>query len=100
MLSGAAFSQSEMQVVGRFAIDRTEVRIAQFQKFVDATKFLSAAERTSGGSTYESSWAQRKGWTWRAPSGKTGTANEPAVHINDGKAQNIYKRPNLSLSNR
>jgi formylglycine-generating enzyme len=87
LLSGGAFSQSEMQVVGRFAIDRTEVSIAQFQKFVDATKFLSAAERAGGGSTFENGWEQRKGWTWRAPFGKTGTANEPAVHITYGEAQ-------------
>jgi formylglycine-generating enzyme len=71
-----------MQVIGRFEIDRTEVSIGQYQKFADATKTVTAAERAGGGSTYEAGWEQRRGWTWRAPFGKPGAANEPAVHVN------------------
>jgi formylglycine-generating enzyme len=76
-----------MQVIGRFEIDRTEVSIGEFQKYVDATKTVTAAERAGGGSTFEGGWEQRRGWTWRAPFGTPGAANEPAVHINHAEAQ-------------
>jgi formylglycine-generating enzyme len=82
-----SWAQSDMQAMGRFAIDRTEVTIGQFQKYVEATKTLTAAERVGGGSTFEAGWEQRKGWTWRSPYGKAGGPNEPAVHINFNEAQ-------------
>jgi formylglycine-generating enzyme len=69
-----------MQRVGRFDIDTTEVTVAQFQRFVQATQTVTAAERT-GGSTYEARWEQRPGWNWRPPFGKPAAANEPAVHV-------------------
>jgi formylglycine-generating enzyme len=87
-LCTAAQSQTlPMQAIDRFEIDRTEVSIGQFQQFVDATKTVTAAERAGGGSTFEAGWEQRRGWTWRAPFGKPGAANEPAVHINYMEAQ-------------
>jgi formylglycine-generating enzyme len=49
----AASAQTDMQAVGRFSIDRTEVSIGQFRKFVEATKAVTASERAGGGSTYE-----------------------------------------------
>lgn len=76
-----------MQVINRFEIDRTEVSIGQFRQFVDATKTVTAAERAGGGSTFEAGWEQRQGWTWRAPFGKPGAPDEPAVHINYAEAQ-------------
>ena len=76
-----------MQLIGRFEIDRTEVSIGQFQQFVDVTKTVTAAERAGGGSTYEAGWEQRRGWNWRAPFGKPGAANEPAVHVNYAEAE-------------
>jgi formylglycine-generating enzyme len=84
-------AQSEMQTIGSFAIDRTEVTIGQFQKYVDVTKTVTAAQRAGGGSTFESGWEQRKGWTWLAPFGKPGGENEPAVHINFSEAQAFCK---------
>jgi formylglycine-generating enzyme len=90
-LPGTAFAQSTMQNIGRFEIDRTEVSISEFQKFVDATKTVTAAERAGGGSTFESGWEHRQGWTWRAPFGKSGGPNEPAVHINFGEADAFCK---------
>jgi formylglycine-generating enzyme len=90
-LPGTAFAQSTMQNMGRFEIDRTEVSIGEFQKFIDATKTVTAAERAGGGSTFESGWEQRKGWTWRAPFGKSGGPNEPAVHIDFGEAEAFCK---------
>jgi formylglycine-generating enzyme len=80
-----------MQAIDRFEIDRTEVSIGQFQQFVDATKTVTAAERAGGGSTFEAGWEQRRGWTWRAPFGKPGAANEPAVHVNYAEAQAFCK---------
>ena len=71
---------ADMQRISRFDIDTTEVTVAQFQRFVDATQTVTAAERT-GGSTYEAGWEQRKGWNWRTPFGKPAAANEPAVHV-------------------
>jgi formylglycine-generating enzyme len=83
----AAIAQDDMQTIGRFAIDRTEVTVAQFQKFADAIKIMTAAELAGGGNTFEGGWQQRKGWTWRSPFGKPAGANEPAVHVNYTEAQ-------------
>ena len=80
-----------MQPIGGFEIDRTEVSIGQFQQFADATKTVTAAERAGGGSTYEAGWEQRRGWNWRAPFGKPGAANEPAVHVTYAEAQAFCK---------
>jgi Sulfatase-modifying factor enzyme 1 len=66
LISSAACAENEMQIIGSFAIDRTEVTIGQFQRYVDTTKTVTAAERAGGGSTFESGWEQRKGWNWRA----------------------------------
>ncbi len=82
---------TQMQRVGNFEIDRTEVTIGQFQSYVDATKAVTSAERIGGGSTYEAGWEQRKGWTWRAPYGKPGAANEPAVHVTCDEAAAFCK---------
>ena len=76
-----AQSSAPMQRIGSFEIDRTEVTIGQFQRFVDATRAVTSAERRGGGSTFEAGWEQRRGWTWRAPYGKPGAADEPAVHV-------------------
>jgi formylglycine-generating enzyme len=83
VLTGSAQAQSntDMQAVGRFEIDRTEVTVGQFRRFVDATGTVTQAERAGGGSTYEGGWQQRRGWTWRAPFGTPAGDREPAVHI-------------------
>lgn len=86
-----SFAQTGMQSMPRFEIDRTEVTIGEFQKFVDATKTVTAAERAGGGSTYEAGWEQRKGWTWRAPFGMPGGPSEPALHINYNEAEAFCK---------
>ncbi len=82
----AAAQDDGMQPVGRFAIDRTEVTIGQFRRYVDATGTVTAAERAGGGSTYEGGWQQRRGWTWRAPYGRPGGEREPAVHVTHAEA--------------
>ena len=42
----------EMQKFNNFQIDRTEVTIGDFRKFVEATKFCSQAEVEGGGFEY------------------------------------------------
>ncbi len=86
LAAALAFAQTDMQRIGSFAIDRTEVSVGQFQKFVDVTKTVTAAERAGGGSVYEAGWETRTGWTWRAPFGKPASATEPAVHLNHHEA--------------
>jgi formylglycine-generating enzyme required for sulfatase activity len=75
-----------MQPVGRFEIDRTEVTVAQFRAFVNATGLVTAAERAGGGSTYEGGRQRREGWTWRAPFGSPARDEEPAVHVTHAEA--------------
>ena len=70
-----------MQRISAFEIDVTEVSVAQFRSFVQATGLKTAAE-ISGGNTYEAGWEQRRGWNWQTPFGKPAAGNEPAVHVN------------------
>lgn len=78
---------THMQTVGEFAIDRTEVSIGQFREFVDATGFITKAEKAGGGLVYESGWQQKPGWNWRSPYGTTASPDEPAVHITFDEAE-------------
>ncbi len=77
----------EMQRIGAFEIDRTEVTVGQFAQFAAATKFETQAEKKGEGLTYESGFEPRKGWSWRAPFGKPAHADEPAVHVTYDEAQ-------------
>ena len=77
----------EMVAIGGFEIDRTEVSIAEFAEFADATGFVSRAERAGGGEVYALGWQQQAGWTWKTPFGQTPDLNEPAVHLTFDEAQ-------------
>lgn len=83
----ASVDLAPMQAVGRFAIDKREVSIAQFARFAAATGTVTQAEKSGGGLTYEGGWVQRKGWHWRTPYGLPAAAEEPAVHITYDEAQ-------------
>jgi formylglycine-generating enzyme required for sulfatase activity len=76
-----ARAEGEMQPIGRFAIDRTEVSVAAFRRFVAATNMVTLAERQGGGSVFEAGWVRKPGWTWRTPFGEPADEREPAVHI-------------------
>lgn len=93
LLSGASgvMAQTDMQLVGAFSIDRSEVTVGQFRRFVDATGTVTAAEQAGGGSTYENGWEQRRGWTWRAPFGTPADPLEPAVHLTYDEAAAFCK---------
>ncbi len=80
-----------MQPISAFSIDRTEVLVGEFRKFVDATGTVTAAERSGGGSTFEAGWERRPGWTWRAPFGKPASSAEPAVHVTYDEAAAFCK---------
>ena len=41
-----------MQVINGFLIKRTEISIAEFQRFASVTEFVSQAERAGGGEVY------------------------------------------------
>ena len=70
-----------MQSIGRFAIDRTEVTVEAFGRFVAATGTVTQAERNGGGLVYDSGWQHKAGWTWRSPYGVPAAPDEPAVHV-------------------
>jgi formylglycine-generating enzyme required for sulfatase activity len=81
---GAA--QDGMQSLGRFEIDRTEVSIGAFRRFVQSTGLRTQAERAGGGSTYEGGWQQRPGWVWHSPYGQPGQDQEPVAHVTHPEA--------------
>jgi sulfatase modifying factor 1 len=78
--------QAEMQSLGRFEIDRTEVSIAAFRRFVQSTGLRTQAERAGGGSTYEGGWQQRPAWVWHSPFGQPGQDQEPVAHVTHPEA--------------
>ena len=77
----AAHADGEMQPIGRFSIDRTEVSVGAFRRFVAATSIVTMAERQGGGSVFEAGWVRKPGWTWRTPFGEPADEREPAVHV-------------------
>ncbi len=82
----AASPIGEMQALGAFAIDRTEVTVGQFRHFTKATGTKTFAEKKGSGLVYGAGWEQKSGWGWRTPYGKPASDNEPAVHINYDEA--------------
>ena len=78
---------SEMQSIDGFLIDRFEVTVAEFQRFADATGFVSQAEQAGGGEVYEFGWQQKQGWVWSSPFGRPAHPNEPAVHVTFDEAE-------------
>lgn len=81
LLAATTADAADMQRVGSFEIDRTEVTVEAFAAFVAATGTVTQAERAGGGSVYEAGWVRKSGWTWRAPFGVPGDPREPAVHV-------------------
>ena len=74
-------------VLPNFAIDRTEVTIAQFARYVQATGTVTRAETEGGGFEYGAGWERRSGWNWRNPDGQATRADMPAVHLDFAEAQ-------------
>ena len=88
LCAGAALAQVGDKVrLPAFAIDRTEVTIGQFDRFVRATGTVTRAEKEGGGFEFGAGWERRPGWSWRAPDGQPTTENMPAVHLDFAEAQ-------------
>ena len=73
--------------LGTWAIDRTEVTIGQFERYVRATQTVTRAEKEGGGFEFGAGWERRPGWTWRKPDGVAASADLPAVHLDFAEAQ-------------
>jgi len=72
--------------LGGLQIDRTEVTIGQFDRYVQATGVRTRAELEGGGFEYVSGWQRRPGWTWRQPEGVPSALELPAVHLTHAEA--------------
>lgn len=69
------------------SIDRTEVTIGQFARYVQATGTVTQAERAGGGFEFDAGWQRRPGWTWRKPEGTPpASPHLPAVHLTHPEA--------------
>lgn len=79
----------DMQVIDDFLIDRTEVSIAEFNRFASETGFVSDAERAGGGEVYGWGWEQKPGWTWKTPFGVESNDQLPAVHLTYDEAESF-----------
>ena len=55
-------SFADMQSIDGFAIDRTEVTVGEFRKFVNANGYATLAEKNGGGLVYHSGWKKMDGW--------------------------------------
>ena len=83
----AAENANEVQIGDKFTIDKTEVTIDEFSRFVAATGTVTKAERDGGGLVYASGWEHKSGWTWRTPFGRPAAGDEPSVHVTFDEAQ-------------
>jgi len=72
--------------LGGLQMDRTEVTIGQFARYVQATGTRTRAEQEGGGFEYGAGWQRRPGWTWRQPDGVPASPELPAVHLTHAEA--------------
>ena len=70
-----------------FQIDQTEVTVAQFREFAQATNFQTKAEQDGGGYEWGAGWEQRPDWNYLSPYGEPAADDEPAAHITFSEAQ-------------
>ena len=88
IFTGSVHAQvGEIVALPNFGIDRTEVTIGQFDRYVRATGTTTRAEKEGGGFEYGAGWERRRGWSWRKPDGHTTSADMPAVHLDFEEAQ-------------
>lgn len=79
--------------VDRFYVDKYEVTVSQFKKFVDATGYKTDAEKEDGSYLWTGgAWEKKSGVSWRCdPKGEVRGSNEmnhPVIHVswNDATA--------------
>ncbi|MCP9495860.1 MAG: formylglycine-generating enzyme family protein [Pyrinomonadaceae bacterium MAG19_C2-C3] len=73
-------------VLKSFYIDATEVTVAEFARFVEATGYVTEAERFGWSGVFDvkqATWTRGDGATWRTPDGAGSTAkpNEPVTQV-------------------
>lgn len=67
-----------------FLIDETEVTVKEFARFVEATKYVTEAEKFNAGGVFDmehSRWTMREGATWRKPEGVIGADAKPSEPV-------------------
>ena len=67
LLFAAPTEAAEMQPIGRFTIDRTEVTVGAFRRFAEATGTITKAEREGGGQVFEAGWTKKPDGSWAPP---------------------------------
>ncbi len=77
-------SPAHQVAVNSFWIDRHEVTVREFARFVDATSYRTEAERFGWSGVFDSSsgeWGRRDGANWRHPEGAGSmmAADEPVT---------------------
>jgi len=84
--------QRRLRIETGFALGRDEVTVGDFRRFVDATRYVTDAERIGSATVYEESSgriADRRGMSWRNDySGERASDDVPVVNVswNDAKA--------------
>nr|WP_174505360.1 formylglycine-generating enzyme family protein [Acinetobacter sp. Marseille-Q1620] len=91
------FGQKKRNVPA-FWIDQTEVTVAQFQTFVDATGYVTDAEKQKTAAVFNPApekvktwWQLKSGYTWRTPNGLHGQKplpHEPVRYVTLNDAEN------------
>lgn len=84
--------QHEITLTRGFALSRTEITVAQFRAFVDASGYRTSAERRGRSTIYDErtgGMTERDAVDWRQDhAGRTAATNLPVVHVSweDAKA--------------
>ena len=84
--------QHEITLARGFALSRTEITVAQFRAFVDATGYRTSAEQRGRSTIYDErtgGMTEREAVDWRQDhAGRTAAPNLPVVHVSweDAKA--------------
>lgn len=87
----------EGEAIGAFFIDKTPVTVAEFEQFVQATKFVTQAERFGDAGVFDvktGTWSLVKGANFRQPFGPDGTAapdNHPVTQVSWNDATEYAK---------
>lgn len=81
------FGHKQRSVNG-FWIDQTEVTVAQFKKFVDATAYITDAEKQKEAAVFSPNlqhpqqwWQLKSGYTWKTPYGENAQIPSPAEPV-------------------
>lgn len=81
--------------VKKFLIDEHEVTVGQFAEFVEATKYVTEAERFGWSAVFDlktGEWGRVDGANWRRPEGeRDAQSNEPVVQVSWADA-NAYAK--------